>query len=677
MLKNLKLTNFRAHQDREFNFTPGLVVFRGANENGKTSTLESILYAFFGSKGLREPLAKVVTYDKPEASLKVELDFSYDGVDYHIKRGKSGAELTYGDQSVTGQTEVRVFCERLFGCSADTAKQLVIADQNSVRGVLAQGGTAAGSLVERLADLEVIETLIDKIQTQLSSGNTKQLEAQVAQLEQNAEDAPEMPSDAVLQAAQNRWSSATAHKEKFQALWAVCAPERIATDAVLVRAAEVQKERCNAQAVAEKLRLQAVMPAPLSLTQADVDEAAQLVADEAAMAKRRKAYATRFPSATVEWDGDYASMLAAEELASMTKAKQVEEEQQLRVKLATAKATRINEDICSFCKKDISKLPEVAAINEKVSKQEEEYSARIVELKDSIGLLTGELAAYKQLKEVCARIQTLAGDYWTLSNSVPPKATWIGAVPPAEGEVPDVAGMRQQLQDYITKISKAVDAIDELEALVIPELIDVTEAVGKAEEFAKLESELRQAEAVEVQQAESHRTAQQSYNSDMRVYQVKLEQLEKSKQQVSSLKATLQDMYKHNDLIRKLRAARPEIATQLWNTVLGSVSHYFSAIRGTRSVLTRTAEGFAVNGRSVEGLSGSTQDALGLAIRIALSKTFLPGLPLLVLDEPFAGCDEARELAGLGMIAAAGFEQTILITHSDLADALADSLLVI
>ncbi|WP_196302679.1 hypothetical protein, partial [Streptococcus pneumoniae] len=85
-----------------------------------------------------------------------------------------------------------------------------------------------------------------------------------------------------------------------------------------------------------------------------------------------------------------------------------------------------------------------------------------------------------------------------LSNSVPPKATWIGAVPPAEGEVPDVAGMRQQLQDYVTKISKAVDAIDELEALVIPELIDVTEAVGKAEEFAKLESELRQAEAVEV-----------------------------------------------------------------------------------------------------------------------------------------------------------------------------------
>ena len=175
MLKQLTLTNFRRIENDTMNFSEGLNVIRGDNEASKTTRIESILYAFFGSKGLREPLAKVVTYDKPENSLKVELGFTYDGVDYHIKRGKSGAELTYGDQSVTGQTEVRVFCERLFGCSADTAKQLVIADQNSVRGVLAQGGTAAGSLVERLADLEVIETLIDKIKTQLSRGNTKQL----------------------------------------------------------------------------------------------------------------------------------------------------------------------------------------------------------------------------------------------------------------------------------------------------------------------------------------------------------------------------------------------------------------------------------------------------------------------------------------------------------------------
>lgn len=677
MIKQIKLTNFRKHEDNVFEFTPGLVVFRGENENGKTSLLESILYALFGSKGLREPLAKVVTYDKPEGSLKVELDFTIDGVDYNIKRGKSGAELTYGDQSVTGQTETRVFCERLLGCSADVAKQLVIADQNSVRGVLAQGGTAAGNLVEKLAELEVIETLIDKIQTQLSSGNTKQLEAQVAQLEENAEAAPEKPSDADLQAAQNRWSTATAHKEKFQALWDVCAPERIANEAHLVRAAEVQKERCNAQAVAEKLQLEAVMPSPLAFTQADLDEARRLAADEAAMAKRRKAYATRFPAASVAWDEGYDAMLAAEAKAAASKEEKQTRQQAARVELASAKAMRINEDLCAFCKKDISQLPEVAEVNAKVSAAEERLSAEIVTLKDAIGLLEGELKAYKELREVTAKIQQLAGDFWNLSDDVPPKASWIGAVPEPEGTVVDLSDMETQLRQHAVKVAKAAAAAEQLAALVIPEEIDVTEAVEKAGEFSSLQAELQGAKDEEAAARMKFDQEALTNKADMGLYNFKLEQVEKTKAQLAGLKATLSDMYKHNELVRKLRSARPEIATQLWNTVLGSVSHYFSAIRGQRSVLTRTADGFSVNGRSVEGLSGSTQDALGLAIRIALSKTFLPGLPLLVLDEPFAGCDEARELAGLGMIAAAGFEQTILITHSDLADSLADKLLVI
>ena len=91
MLRTLTLKNFRKHEDVEFNFVDGLTVIRGANEQGKTTIGESVMYALFGANMLRESLDAVVTYDKPESSLKVALTFQLDGVDYKIVRGKSGA----------------------------------------------------------------------------------------------------------------------------------------------------------------------------------------------------------------------------------------------------------------------------------------------------------------------------------------------------------------------------------------------------------------------------------------------------------------------------------------------------------------------------------------------------------------------------------------------------------
>ena len=76
-------------------------------------------------------------------------------------------------------------------------------------------------------------------------------------------------------------------------------------------------------------------------------------------------------------------------------------------------------------------------------------------------------------------------------------------------------------------------------------------------------------------------------------------------------------------------------------------------------------------------MSGSTQDALGLSIRMALSKMFLPGFPFLVVDEPFANASANREMAGLGVLAAAGFEQVLLVTHSDLADSMVDHVITV
>ena len=90
------------------------------------------------------------------------------------------------------------------------------------------------------------------------------------------------------------------------------------------------------------------------------------------------------------------------------------------------------------------------------------------------------------------------------------------------------------------------------------------------------------------------------------------------------------------------------------------------------SVLGALENGFMVDGKDVYSLSGSTLDILGLAIRVALTKTFLPHCRFLLLDEPFAACDAQRQAQALGFIHTLGFDQIIIVTHDNLTEAVAD-----
>lgn len=131
----------------------------------------------------------------------------------------------------------------------------------------------------------------------------------------------------------------------------------------------------------------------------------------------------------------------------------------------------------------------------------------------------------------------------------------------------------------------------------------------------------------------------------------------------------------NNALLKAVRSARPVIADKLWSLVLGAVSRYFSEMRGSRSLVTKTTDGFVVDGHSAATLSGSTLDILGLAVRVALVKTFVPHAALLVLDEPTAAMDVERTAITLGFLAKTGFRQTIIVSHEEATEAVADNLI--
>ena len=148
-------------------------------------------------------------------------------------------------------------------------------------------------------------------------------------------------------------------------------------------------------------------------------------------------------------------------------------------------------------------------------------------------------------------------------------------------------------------------------------------------------------------------------------------------QKVAEYQADIESLTFNNALMKKMRALKPGITDHLWNIVLAAVSNFFTQLRGENSVVTKDSDGFKVNGRSVKSLSGSTIDVLALSVRVALTKTFIPNSPLLVLDEPAHGCDTDRTASMLGFLASIGFTQLLVASHDELSEAVADNVITL
>ena len=676
MLRTLTLKNFRKHEDAEFNFVDGLTVIRGSNEAGKSSLGESIMYALFGANMLRESLDAVVTYDKPESSLKVALTFQLDGVDYKIVRGKSGAELTYADQIVTGQRETRLFVERLLGCSADTAKLLMFADQNSIRGVLDKGGTAANGLVETLAQLGLIEELVDKVQAQLPAGNTKAVDAQIETLKAATVTIPEMPSDSEILAAEAEISAVS---EKIVLTERRRPHDQEATKAQVAvqakNAATVEIVRLEARKTQISTTLAKTVTRP-QFTLSQLEQTRKDAANLQEQTRRWKAAKTVFPACGDEWEGTLESLEAFKQTTEGSIDTLPGVISNIEKQIAVAQSKKINEKTCAFCQKDLSDVPEVERVNTFADATITTLSRDLEALKTELTEQRSNLKTVQQILKVTAERKQLAGEYWALDDKLPPNPSWIGepATMPGESNLP---AMEKEWSTYQTVLAQREVLETELAGIVIPDLPDVSEAEATIKLNLQVKQELQDLamKAVQVQGCLS--TAKAKYQANLATRDSAIAQNENNAKALQQLTETRDSMHRHNELIRKLRSARPEIASKMWGTVLGAISRYFSQIRGEQSVVTRDADGFKVNGRSVAGLSGSTNDALGLAIRMALSKLFLPGVPFLMIDEGFSGADSNRELAGVGTLAGAGFSQVLLITHSDRPESVADNLITL
>jgi len=688
MLHKLELTNFKKHESLTVDFTAGLNVFRAANEAGKSSIYHAIRYAFWGSRALPDSLEETATWGKPVSSLRVSLEFSIAGISYKIVRHKGGAELTGEGLVVSGQAEVTAHVERLTGANMAVGMATLLASQGGLQSSL--DGSAV-ALIEKLSNLGLVDTIVGRVQENLPCGNTKLIEQQLStmtDLEVPIDDAPDYVAE--IQRASISILSAQLELDTQESNWrdrqeaVKAASARISADSVRegkLRAAEVRLQQAQRAAV---------QPVD-NYAGPSVDELEIKVAEHGAADEIHKAYARFEKAEKLVKSRLTVPKLEVENLriaAKLKLADLVKLDRQLAVETAHVTAAAINEESCKLCGKNLTDVPEVVAVNTQVAEKLAELRGKSMACSIHLEEIQKELHGYADVLNAANTYSThMAGiaKYVKLDESTTPATAEFTSQLPEVSDIDwstKLSARRKQLVQFerdkatyetevrnIEKIrAELVDLRNSLQELgdsdlVTQHKVDWDSIRTKGESLTRMRNDLS--------------IIREKDSAAKAAFAARMTQYVQKKGQKTNLSEMLQKYNSNNALIKKLREIRPVVARELWALVLSSVSHTFSQIRGVQSTVTRSDTKFLIDGKPASVYSGSTQDSLGLAIRIVLQKTFLPNVDFMLLDEVAAGCDSVREEAMIACLSASGFPQTMLVTHSELADTFASNLIVI
>lgn len=706
MLQKIDITNFRKHRNLSLSFTSGMNTIRAKNEGGKSTIIEAISYALFGSRALRTPLESTVTRGEDVRSMEVTLTVEHGGRIYTFSRSKSGAEIVLdGQVFVTGQNEVSNFASQIVGADMTLANKLMFASQNSIRAAIEEGPKALSVLIESLAGMEVFDQLIETAQSTLLIGTTVGAEERLAVAEKALADeltcvyaCPDADAYAKLVAdIEQRIAKLKQQGEDINREYEALSKENEKLCGLYLDKKNLKNELARIEESIGNLnaRLKKLMFAAVSdVNEKHVAELEQKVADAEkydALAKQFRAFSSltdgqRFNGSEREFVAHTTELIAQKEILS----KAINEANMKMVSLSSA---RINADTCDKCGQGISHLDHVQEKNAQIDELIEQLAPQLIELEVKLNEVAQKEQAASVITKFAAQFATAIRG---LSNvefddtTYPPKAVWVGpdvdltAAPlapyselnSARQTLKDVLAARAQVAMLETQISDETSKRHDIENRIAAIVAPSEEEVLAASKMLKDMAGKHQSVLLDCLMLENEISGVKSeFKAAMTMYETHAKIVQSARSAVEQIQEELKEIAFNNALLKKLRALRPVITDKIWNTVLGSVSVMFSQVRCEKSLISKDKDGFKCNGEVIEGLSGSTLDALGLAIRCALIRTFIPECGLLILDEPAHGMDDNRTAAMLGFIQSIDMGQTILITHEDVSSSVASNII--
>lgn len=715
MIRTLTLRYFRKHEDFHVDFATGLNVLRGANESGKSTVIEAVLYALYGAKVLRDSLAETVTWGHKDSELKVVCTIVVSGHDYVFSRSKTGAECIYSDGNegnlrVVGQTEVTNFAAELLGADARTAGLLMLSSQSGLRGTIDDGPTAVSGLMSKLANFDLIDTILARAEARLPTGNTVQLDTRIEEANvaiKAAEDAvpditeiddlnvmradltEKMAAQKLLIENELEPATVSAELDYGDADALKTRRERLLTDiANIVAQSNTVKDRQE-----EARQVASTRPG-----QALVDAEARL-AQEHAQGPLLAAYQTfralpMYP--VIHWDNTVDDFTASRD---QMRADEQKFGNMVSNALHTAKAIRarrITDGKCPTCGHATHDDEHVKKHNDALEVEAAQHDLVVKTASEESRLITNNLKLMADVTKAAAPFNVLATRASTdpslpikVDDSVyPPRLSWMGPTPQVadiaatkreverlkglDHAATSAAGRLQVLEEQLAALNQQhAKLTEEVATIVVPDL-DALDA-----KYRVCSGKLADARLCVLDLEGRIKTIDGTIARINHEHQLAVQRVHTLKNLLEQMHADLHTLKRNNALVTKLKKLKPSITDHLWNQVLAAVSNFFSTLRGEKSVVTKRTTGFEVNGKGVESLSGSTIDVLALAVRVALTKTFIPHASFMVLDEPAHGCDIARTANVLGFLSSVGFSQTLLASHDEISESVADNVIAL
>lgn len=701
MLHSVSLRNFKKHRSLDVAFDGGVTSVIGDNAIGKSCLLKAIMFALGGARGAGSA-ANLWNWDaEGQKSVALKLTLPKHGR-VTITRTSGGAKVLgeAGELLASGNAAVTKFIEDSLGLAISELRPLCYSPQGETQGILTMGPTALQQKVEGMSGIAVVDQVLGRLSQDLS-----RMEGRLEGLQgEGVEEAKEevRRCEGFLATHQGVLGYSKQEVERLEGEIDGLRKSISTAEAVEAKrealAKSLMREDATARRLSEELvklneelgQLPSVDLERISTDQEFLQDLRKLErelrdtstkVDHLRHRREKLVGLIRATGTAMEKHEEAEQRLLSLEPALDALQKEVSSKhrdwEDLSKALSRGKE-ELKNAVCQSCNRPFTEgglstlkdnIEQVAQRKEEAKKLVDDASARLDKLKRAVSSARSELNPGMAENLAFHQKELLAVDIELNELGVVPQ----GALERTEKRIEEWEGIVKKWLDDLNKVKQKEEAIRVHDELYKRARESWT--VLRGELYSLPDADMSAAKALLAQKKELLNEARQRlsvWETSIRQAEVELKAAIKQVEQLERVKAERADVEESKALAGQLQSYLRKNRSSFGEGLWGSLLQYASALisnttSGRLTELSRSKDGefyIREEGRAVpvSDSSGAQRSIIGLALRIAMTKTFYGNGLFLLLDEPTADARDNTAAAVAGMLQSLNM-QVISVTH--------------